>query len=125
MAAVWLPSEDTMSNVLQLFGQKKIEDTSDPETIEIIAITDILASNARLARTVREISKHLDTVEYVFDALSDIDTRNRIKQAAKLTRERLTTAVLELSQQVRKLPALERVLAEAVARRTSQATNQD
>jgi hypothetical protein len=124
MATVWLPSEDTMSNELQLFGQKKIEDASDPETIEIIAITDILASNARLARTVREISKHLDTVEYVFDALSDIDTQNRIKQAAKLTRERLTTAVLELSQQVRKLPALQRVLAEAVARRT-QATNQD
>jgi hypothetical protein len=114
-----------MSNVLQLFEQKKIEDTSDPETIETIAITDILASNARLARTVREISKHLDTVEYVFDALSDIDTQNRIKQAAKLTRERLKTAVLELSQQVRKLPALQRVLAEAVARRTGEATSQD
>jgi hypothetical protein len=60
-----------------------------------IAVADILASNAQLARTVKEFSKHLDSVDDIIDALSDTETRNRLKQLTKLSRETLTNATFE------------------------------
>jgi hypothetical protein len=48
-----------------------------------------------------------------------------LSHAAKLNRERLTKAMLELSQAARKLSALQPELAEAIVRRTSQTINLD
>jgi hypothetical protein len=66
-----------MSNVFELFKQKKIEDPSGPKTIVTITVVDILASSAQLARTVKELSMHFEAVDRVIDAINDTDTRNR------------------------------------------------
>ena len=114
-----------MSNVFQLFEQKKIENPSDPKTIVTIAVASILSSKEQLARAVEELSKHLDAVGQTIDALGDTDPRIRVIHAAKLDRKRLTKAMLELSQAAEKLPAIQQELAEAVACRTGQTANQD
>jgi hypothetical protein len=94
-----------MSNVLQLFRREKIEDPSGPETI---AVADIVAANARLVRTIQELSRHLDAVEHVFDKTSDAGTQSQFKRVTKLCREELASAMLELSEKIRQLPALQR-----------------
>ena len=68
-----------------------------------IAVADILASNAQLARTVKEFSKHLDSADDIIDALSDTETRNRLKQLTKLSLETLTNATFEFFQAIRKV----------------------
>ena len=114
-----------MSNVFQLFEQKKIENPSDPKTIVTIAVASILSSKDQLARAVEELSKHLDAVGHTIDALGDTDPQTRVMHAAKLNRKRLTKAMLELSQAAEKLSAIQQELAEAVARRIGQTVNQD
>jgi methyl-accepting chemotaxis protein len=109
-----------MSNVLQLL---KIENPPDPKTIAAIAVASILSSKDQLARAVEELSKHLDAVGHTIDALGDTDPQTRVMHAAKLTRERLTRAMRELSQAAGKLAAIQQELAEAVARRTGQTKN--
>jgi hypothetical protein len=111
-----------MSNVLQLF---KIENPPDPKTIVAIAVASILSSKDQLARAVEELSKHLDAAGRAIDALGDTDPRTGIVHAAKLNRERLTKAMLELSQAAEKLPTVQQELAEAVARRPGQTVSQD
>jgi hypothetical protein len=114
-----------MSNVLQLFKQEKIENPSDPKTIVAIADASILSSKDQLARKVEEFSKPLDAVGQTIDALGDTDPRNWVMHAAKLNREGLMKAMLELSQAAEKLSAIQQQLAEAVAHRTGQTANQD
>jgi hypothetical protein len=80
-----------------LFRQEKIEGPSDPDTVVAIAVTDILASHAQLACTIKELSKHLDALNYITDALSDSDSRARFKREAKRSRASLTNALLDLS----------------------------
>jgi hypothetical protein len=109
-----------MSNVLQLF---KIENPPDPKTLVAIALASILSSKEQLARAVEELSKHLDAVGQTIDALGDTDPRIRVVHAVKLHRKRLTKAMLELSQATGRLSAIQRELAEAVARRTGQTIN--
>src|SRR5450631_3995166 len=111
-----------MSNVLQLF---KIENPPDPKTIVAIAVASILTSKEQLARAVEELSKHLDAAGDTIDTLGDTDLRTGIIHAAKLNRERLTKAILELSQAAGKLSALQPELAEAIVRRTSQTIKLD
>ena len=111
-----------MSNVLQLF---KIENPPDPKTIVAIAVASILSSKDQLARKVEELSKRLDAAGGAIDALGDTDPRTGIVHAAKLNREKLTKAMLELSQAFEKLSALQPELAEAVARRPGQTVNRD
>jgi hypothetical protein len=48
-----------MNNVVQLFKQQKIVGLSDPDTIVIFALTDILASHAELTLTIKALSGHL------------------------------------------------------------------
>jgi uncharacterized protein with PhoU and TrkA domain len=103
-----------MSNILHLF---KIENPRDPQTVVAIAIASILSSKDQLARAVEELSRHLDAVGHTIDACGDTDPRAGIVHAAKLNRQRLTKAVLELSQAFEKLSALQPELAEGVARR--------
>jgi hypothetical protein len=111
-----------MSNVLQLF---KIENPPDPKTIVAIAVASILSSKDHLARKVEELSNHLDSVSDTIDALGDTDPRNWVMHAAKLNRERLRKAMLELSQAAEKLSTIQQKLAQAVARRPGQTVNQD
>ena len=61
-----------MNNVVQLFKQEKIVGLSDPDTIVILAVTDILASHADLTLTIKAISGHLDALDYIVDALSEL-----------------------------------------------------
>jgi hypothetical protein len=82
-----------------------------------IAVAGILSSKDQLTRAVDELSKNLDAVGHKVDALGDTDPRTGIVHAAKLNRERLTKAVLELSQAFEKLSALQPKLVEAAARR--------
>jgi uncharacterized protein with PhoU and TrkA domain len=111
-----------MGNVLQLF---KIENPPDPKTIVAIAVASILSSKDHLARKVEELSNHLDSVSDTIDALGDTDPRNWVMHAAKLNRERLRKAMLELSQAAEKLSTIQQKLAQAVARRPGQTVNQD
>ena len=111
-----------MSNVLQLF---KIENPPDPKTIVAIAVASILSSKDDLARKVEELSKHLDAVGYTIDALGDTDPQNWVLCAARLNRDKLTKAMLELSQAAEKLSTIQQELAEAVARRPGRTVNQD
>ena len=87
-----------MSNVIQFSRQEKIEDPLDPGAIVTFTVTDILASHAQLARTIKKLSTHLDALDHITDAVSDTDTRARFKQKAKRSRESLTKAMLDLSQ---------------------------
>jgi hypothetical protein len=103
-----------MSNVLQLHKQCKIKHPSGPKTVVIFTVADILASNVRLARTIKELSVHLDAVDHAIDGVSDTDARNRLKQVAKPARDRLTNAMLDLSRVVRKPAALRLELLKAV-----------
>ncbi len=102
-----------MGKVFQLFKQKTVEAHSDPKIILTISVADILASTTELARTVEELSGHLDTVDHFIDELTDADIRARFKQLARPVHERLMNTSVELSQQVKKLSLVQQQLAEA------------
>jgi hypothetical protein len=87
-----------MNNVVQLSKQQKIVGLSDPDTIVIFALTDILTSHAELTLTIKALSGHLDALDHITDALSDSDTRARFKQEARRSRESLANAMLDLSR---------------------------
>jgi hypothetical protein len=90
-----------MNNVVQLFRQEKIVGPSDPDTIVMFAVTDILASHADLTLTIKALSEHLDALDRIIDVLSDSDTRARCEQEARRSRESLTNAMLDLSTNLR------------------------
>ena len=98
-----------MSNVFQLSKLKKNGDHSsgDPNTNVTIAVANILASYVQLDRTVKELSKRFRAVDHAIDGLGDLETKNRLAQSMKQTTEALTTAMLELSQAIRKLQGLQ------------------
>jgi hypothetical protein len=73
-----------MNDVVQLFRQEKTVGPSDPDTIVIFAVSDILASHADLTLTIKALSEHLDALDQITDAPSDSDTRARFKQPQKL-----------------------------------------
>jgi hypothetical protein len=95
-----------MSNVFSLFQEKKIEGPMDPARRVTIAVGEIMASNAQLVRAVKELSKHLDAVDHVIEALGETDAKESLMHLSKINRESLVQAVRELSQQHIKLPAL-------------------
>jgi hypothetical protein len=107
-----------------MFGEKTEDPSDDPQYIIKNDILNILMSSSQLARKVKELSMHLDSVERVADALSDVDTRNRLKQSAEQSRETLIKATFILRRQVNQLPPLHRQLADAIAR-TNEAENLD
>jgi uncharacterized phage infection (PIP) family protein YhgE len=97
-----------MNNVIQLFAQKNVEVVlSDAETSIATSFTSVLASSVQLAHTVKELSNHFDAIENAIDAIDDTETRNRLNQSTKLSRETLTKAMLELFRQIAKLPGLQ------------------
>ena len=90
-----------MNNVVQLFRQAKIVGSSDPDTIVIFAVTDILASHADLTLTIKALSEHLNSLDRIVEGLSDSDTRARCEQEARRSRESLTSAMRDLSTNLR------------------------
>jgi hypothetical protein len=87
-----------MSNVIQLFRQEKAVNPLDPNAVVTFAVSDILASHAELARTIKALSKHLDALDYFTDSLSNSDTLALFKQETNRSRESLTNALVDLSQ---------------------------
>ncbi len=79
-------------------SESNIVGLSDPDTLVIFALSDILASHADLTLTIKALSEHLDTLDHITDALSGADTRARLKQEARRSRESLTNAMLDLSR---------------------------
>ena len=102
-------SEGKMSNVFQLPNLRKIEDHSsvDSNGNVTIAIGQILASCTQLSPTIKELSKHFGAVDHAIDLLGDAESKNRLNQLLILRSEALTTAMLELSQAIGKLPRLQ------------------
>jgi hypothetical protein len=96
-----------MSNIFQLFGQKKHENPSNPNIGMTIAVADTLASSVHLGHAIKELSAHFDAVDRIIDAIGDTETRNRHKQSMKVSRKTLTHATNELSRQIGKLPGLQ------------------
>ena len=98
-----------MSNVFQLSNLKKIEDHSsvDSNGNVTIAIAHILASCTQLSHTIKELLKHFGAVDDPIDLLGDAETKSRLHQLLILRSEALTTAMLELSQAIGKLPRLQ------------------
>jgi len=90
-----------MSNVIQLCKQKKVEDPADPETTATIAVAKF--SNAQLARSIKELSIHIEALDRAIDAISDTNTRRQLKRMLKLACEGLTNAILKWSQEIRRL----------------------
>jgi hypothetical protein len=86
-----------MNNVVQLFRQEKIVGPSDPDSIMIFAVSDILASHADLTLTIKALSEHLDALDHITDARSDSDTQARLEQEASRSRESWKYAMLDLS----------------------------
>jgi len=95
-----------VSNVFQLSKLEKIGDHSsgDPNANVTIAVAEILASYVQLDRTIKELSKHFGAVDHAIDGLGDLESKSRLAQSMKQTSEALTTAMLELSQAIGKLP---------------------
>ena len=94
-----------MSNVFQLSNLKKKEDRSSdsPNANATISSANILALCAQLSCAVEELSKYFGAVDRVIDGVDDAQTR----QLMKFNRRALTTATLELSRAIRKLPRLQ------------------
>jgi hypothetical protein len=62
-----------------------------------------LASSAQLVHAANDLSKQFDAIENAIDTIDDAETRTRLKQSTKLSRETLSKAMLKLSQQIRKV----------------------
>jgi hypothetical protein len=90
-----------MNNVAQMFRQEKAVGPLDPDTILIFAVTDLLASHADLALTIKGLLKHLDALDKIIYGLSDSETRARCEQEARRSRESLTNAMIDLSTNLR------------------------
>jgi hypothetical protein len=93
-----------MGNVIRLFARRNDEFApSEPETCFSTASTSILASSAQLVHAAKDLSKQFDAIENAIDTIDDAETRTRLKQSTKLSRETLSKAMLKLSQQIRKV----------------------
>jgi hypothetical protein len=54
-----------------------------------------------------QLSKHFGAADQVIDPLGDAESKNQLNQLLLLRSEALTTAMLELSQVIGKLPRLQ------------------
>jgi hypothetical protein len=93
-----------MNNVVRLFDRENVEPVlSEPERI-VTAATNVLAASAELDHAVKELSKRFDAIENAIASIGDdAETRSRLKQSTKLSREALLRAVLQLTQEIGKL----------------------
>jgi hypothetical protein len=91
-----------MSNVFQLFKKGQIENPSNPDADETIAVANVMAKSAELGRAIKELSNHFDAIDYIIDTYCEPEARKLQDQL----REALTIAALKLSQANGKLPSL-------------------
>jgi hypothetical protein len=95
----------TVTNVVRLFVQKKVETgVSASETGTAAAVNSILASSANLGHTVKELSKHFASIENAVDQIDDAEIRIQLKLSIKQNQEVLSKAILSISQHISKLP---------------------
>jgi hypothetical protein len=59
-----------------------------------------LASTGQLGDAVKELSKQFEAIETAIDTIDCTETRNRLKESTKLSRETLSKALLKQSQQI-------------------------
>jgi hypothetical protein len=105
-----------MGNVIRLFARRSDElAPSEPETCFSTASTSILASSAQLAHAASDLSKQFDAIENAIDTIHDAETRARLKQSTKLSRETLSKAMLKLSQEISKSCQLPRCVSPVLA----------
>lgn len=85
------------------------EETNNGATDAVrISVTNIMVSSAQLVRVVKQLSRHLDAVDQVVETLEHTGTRARLMHLSKTSRECLMHGVVELCQQLRKMPELQR-----------------
>ena len=94
-----------MSNVVPFTRRKQFENPLDPQTVVSTAIANILTATLRLAGAIREFSRHIDVIDRAIGAIDDIESRNRLRRSLKRLCERLKDTLIQLSQEIRKLPA--------------------
>jgi hypothetical protein len=87
-----------MNNVVRLFDRQNVETVlSEPERI-LTAVTNILAASTELDHAVKELSKRFDAIENAIASIDNVETRSRLKQSSRLSRETLFGATLQLTQ---------------------------
>ena len=92
------------NNVIRLFARKSAGIVlSEPEIRIATAVTTVLASRAQLHRRLKELSKHFDAIENAIDTIEHMETRTRLRESIKLSREAMSKAALQLTQQIGKL----------------------
>lgn len=85
------------------------EETGNGATDAVrIGVTNIMVSSAQLVRVVEQLSRHLDAVDQIVETLEDTGTRARLMHLSKTSRKSLMHGVVELCQQLRKMPELQR-----------------
>lgn len=90
-----------MGNVIPLFAPKNAEMVvSESETCIAAAVARILTSSAQLDHAVNDLSEHFDSIEKAIDTIDDTETRTRLQESTKLSRETLLNAMRKLSQQI-------------------------
>jgi hypothetical protein len=91
-----------VNNVIKLFARKNAEIVlAEPETLVAAAVTKFLAMNEQLNRKVKELSKHFDSIENAIETIEDTETRTRLRESIKRSRESFLEATLKLSRQIR------------------------
>lgn len=89
-----------MDNVIRLFDQENVERVLPKPERVATAVTNILAANAELDHAVKELSKHFDAIENAIASIDDAQTKIRLEQSSKLSRETLLSATLQLTQMI-------------------------
>jgi hypothetical protein len=93
-----------MGNAIRLLTRRNSDfSPSEPETCVSTATTSILASRAKLVHAAKDLSRQFDAIENAIDTIDDAKTRTRLKQSAKLSRNTLLKAMVNLSQQIQKV----------------------
>jgi hypothetical protein len=92
-----------MNNVIRLFAQKNVEIVLPEQDTRIApALTNVLASSEQLGHKVKELTEQFDAFENAIDTIEDTETRTRLRESIKQSRETLLKAMLQLTQQIGK-----------------------
>jgi hypothetical protein len=91
-----------MNNVVRLFRNKVDGVPSKPVGIAT-AVMNIFVANVDLARAFKELSERFDAIENAIASIDDAVTRSTLREPTRFSREALSTAVLQLTQQIGKL----------------------
>jgi hypothetical protein len=85
-----------MNNVVRLFDRDL-----EPERI-MVAEKSLLAAGAELNHAVNAFSKRLDKIDNAIASIDDAESRSRLANTNKLSREQLFAAALQLTREIKK-----------------------